>query len=321
MNENINQFSGSIIDLHLHNHLDFVKIAKLWNLEEYQIQDGPFEAIVKAIHTPFIQLGYVSRSSGVVLKGIPPKNCYVFGYLDVLNEGTVSHNGLVMNPNELLVLEEKDQIDVLSSHGYNTLTVAIQKKHFDREYRDCFNDSFTYDKVNKRIQLNKNMGTHLKQALLKVLAHAIKDPVKLREDTEFLQDIEKRIIQILFQSIDTEGKTKSPLDSEKQANIIRIYLNLHLTEELTLQQISQDLHMSDRTIRKGFNKLFGMNPKKYLLNYRLGKIHNVLLKSDLAKVTIQEIANDHGIYHMGHFPRQYREMFGEKPLDTLKRSS
>lgn len=37
-----------------------------------------------------------------------------------------------------------------------------------------------------------NKGTHLKQALIKVLFHAMENSVKLKEDTEFLQEIEKR---------------------------------------------------------------------------------------------------------------------------------
>lgn len=316
-----NQFAGTIIDVHITNHREMVQQSKLWDLDEYQIQNGPFEGVIKAIHTPYLQLGYVSRSGGVVIKGSPPKNCYTFGYLYLEKEGTITHNGLAMKPNELFVLEEKDSIDLMSSHGYTSLTIPIQREFFDREFQNCFNTSFSYDKVHKRIQLKKNMGTHLKQSLIKLLALAMKDTVKLKEDLEFLQDIEKRIMQILFQSIDTNRKSKSPLDSEKYANIIRIYLNLHLTEDLTLQQISQDLHMSERTIRQGFNRLFGMNPKKYLLNYRLGKIHNILLKSDIGKVTVQKVANDHGFYHTGHFPKKYREMFGENPLDTLKRES
>lgn len=314
-----NEFTGSVIDVRIHNHYEMVQAAKLWNLDEYQIQQGPFEGFIKAIHTPSLQLGFVSRSGGVVIKGEPPKNCYMLGYLYVENEGTVTHNGLAMKPNELLVLEEEDRVDVMSSHGYNSLTIAIHKKYFDREFQNCFGDSFTYDKIHKRIQLKKNMGTHLKQALIKLLALAMEDTVKLQEDTEFLQDVEKRIIQILFQSFDTVRKMKSPLKSEKYANIIRTYLNLHLTEELTLKHISQDLHMSERTIRQGFNSLFGMNPKKYLINYRLGKVHNELIKSDIGKVTVQEVSNAHGFYHAGHFYKKYREMFRESPLDTLQR--
>lgn len=315
-----NEFTGSIIDVHLHNHHEMEQASKLWDLDEYQIQSGPFEGFIKAIHTSHLQLGYVSRSGGVVIKGNPPKNCYTFGYLYLENEGMITHNGLAMKTNEIFVLEEEGSIDLMSSHGYTSLTIPIQKEFFDHEFQNCFGDSFTYDKIHKRLQLKKNMGTHLKQSLIKLLTHAMKDTVRLKEDTEFLQDIEKRIMQILFQSIDIDRKMKSPLISEKYANIIRIYLNLHLSEELTLKQISQDLHMSERTIRQGFNNLFGMNPKKYLINYRLGKVHKELITSDIEKVTVQEISYDHGFYHTGHFHKKYREMFGESPLDTLKRN-
>lgn len=315
-----NQLPGSIIDVDLENHLVVEEVEKLWNLNAYQIQSGASEGFIKAIHTPFLQLAYVFRSVGTVLKGEIPENCYMFAFVYPENEGTITHNGLAIKDNALVVLNDKDQVDLMSPQGYRSLSIAVSTDFFDHEYENYFNHSFTYDQLYKRIDLQDDKGTYLKQSLIKLLFHAMKKNVKLREDPDFLQDIEKRTMQILFQSLGTVPHVEAPLDSEKQANIIRVYLNLHLTEELTLQQISQDLHMSGRTIREGFHNLFSMSPKQYLTHYRLGKVHNKLLSSNIKEVTVEQIAYDHGFYHMGHFPKVYREMFGENPSDTLKRS-
>lgn len=321
MNENFNTLAGSIIDIHVDNHEDMAKSAKLWNIDEYQIDAGPFKGSIKAILTPFTQLGEVSRSSGVVVKGSGPKDCYVFVYIYGQGKGTVTSNGVPTKINELIVFEYPDHMDTVSTNGHNSVTIVVQKKFFDNEYKKCFGDSFTYDKLIKRIKLKNKMQKHLKDTFIRLISLGMENQVKLKEDTEFLQSIEKRIMQTLFQCIDPVGNVRSLHDSERYANMIRVYLNLHFTEELTLQQTSKDLHISDRSVRRGFNQLFGMNPKKYLLHYRLGRVHKALLEGTIENNSVQEIAYEHGFYHLGRFPGIYRKMFGENPLDTLKRSS
>lgn len=318
MNQDFNKLAGSVIDIYVDNHKDMAEHAKLWNIDEYQIQDGPFIGSIKAILTPFTQLGEVSRSSGVVIKGNGPKDCYMFGYFYLDGKGTVTCNGLPIRESELLVNEDTDQIDVMSSNGHNSITITIQKEYFDRKYKDFFGHSFKYDKGNKRIQLKENIGQYLKDTFIRLIHYAMEDRVKLQKDVEFLQNIEKRIIDTLFQSINPLGKINPVLDCEKSASILRTYLELSYREDLSVHKIAHDLHMSDRTIRKGFKTLFGMSPKKYLISYRLGKVHNALLLTrPNHTTTVESIANEHGFYHMGHFGCRYHKMFKEHPSDTL----
>lgn len=317
INHDFNKLAGSTIEIEVDNHEEMEKHAKLWNLNEVQIEEGSFEASIKAILTPFTQLGDISRSRGVTIKGNTPKHCYAIVYFYTKYNSHITHNGLPVTEQELVVLDDTDKIDVMSSRGYNSVTVTIQKEYFDRMYKDCFNTSFNYEKKNKRIQLKENRGEHLKHRLLHLLEFAMKDKVKLRNDPDFLHDIERKIIQILFQNIDPIGIKKSPLSSEKSADILRTYLNLYFAEDLSIKQIASDLQMSERTVRQGFNTLFGMSPKKYLLHYRLGKVHKALLAANGNNDHVESIAHDHGFYHMGHFARRYNIMFKEYPLDTL----
>ena len=51
--------------------------------------------------------------------------------------------------------------------------------------------------------------------------------------------------------------------------------------------------------------------------YRLNAVRSALKRMDSAQVMVADIANEKGFWHMGQFAKDYRQMFGELPSDTL----
>lgn len=86
----------------------------------------------------------------------------------------------------------------------------------------------------------------------------------------------------------------------------------------TSTELSQQLGMNDRTLRRGFQSLFGTTVFGYLTALRLQQAESLIRHTDL---TIAEIANSIGYAHLGHFARAFKRKYGINPSDIRKRTS
>jgi AraC family ethanolamine operon transcriptional activator len=94
----------------------------------------------------------------------------------------------------------------------------------------------------------------------------------------------------------------------------------HPQQPITLTALCREVHAGRRSLIQGFRDHLGMGPMAYLKLQRLHAVHRLLLASDRAVTRIQPLAMEWGFLNSGHFAREYRLLFGERPSDTLGRS-
>lgn len=308
---------GHVIDLKFTTHEAMIEAALLWNLEEYQLDKGSFKGSLSAIHTSHMQIANVIRSNGFFAKGEIPKNTYVL--TSVESEGKMTHNGLSVDSDEVILLTKNDQIDFIVSSAENDVTIAIDKDFFDHAFKNYFNESFRYDRSNKRLLLKENNGVKFRVEMKKILAYLMVQNEKLKNNHDFHGKVEDDILEIIFHSIDLSRRKKGiPSDSHIQANKVRQCIEETYNENVTVKDICLSHKFSERTIRTSFYNLFGFSPKKYLTQYRLGKVHHELIMKDHKSDTVSCIAFRHGFTHMGRFSQSYKSIFLKNPYQTLK---
>lgn len=99
------------------------------------------------------------------------------------------------------------------------------------------------------------------------------------------------------------------------------YMQTHIDQPLTLTDLCDALDTSSRALSYGFQEMFGMSPMAYLKTLRLQAVHQALKTADPTTTKIIAIANQSGFWSMGHFSRDYKQMFGELPSATFKQTS
>lgn len=87
---------------------------------------------------------------------------------------------------------------------------------------------------------------------------------------------------------------------------------------LTLQQLCNELGTSSSALSYGFQEIFGLSPMAYLKIQRLNGVRRALRNCDPNTTTVMQVAYQWGFWSAGHFSRNYKEMFGELPLQTLR---
>lgn len=90
---------------------------------------------------------------------------------------------------------------------------------------------------------------------------------------------------------------------------------------LRLSDLCAAAQVSERTLINTFKRELGMTPKTYLKGNRLFRVHRELWHAAPSGTRVSDVANSWGFWHMGQLAADYRNLFGELPSETLRRSS
>jgi len=87
---------------------------------------------------------------------------------------------------------------------------------------------------------------------------------------------------------------------------------------LRIGSVVAALGVSERTLRHHCRRHLGRGPAEHIKRHRLLLVRHALLHG--AAVSVTRAAVEHGFYELGHFARDYRNVFGEPPSQTLHRA-
>src|SRR5690242_20248874 len=98
------------------------------------------------------------------------------------------------------------------------------------------------------------------------------------------------------------------------------HLRARLSRPMYLDDLCRLLDVSPRTLHQAFVAARGMSPGNYLKRQRLMMVHQALESTGPEPPLVKSVALDHGFWHLGHFARDYRDLFGEAPSETVARA-
>jgi AraC family transcriptional regulator, ethanolamine operon transcriptional activator len=87
---------------------------------------------------------------------------------------------------------------------------------------------------------------------------------------------------------------------------------------LSILDLCSQLRVSRRTLQASFRSVAGIGPLEYLRNLRLNAVRRRLGTTTASELPVGDAAAEMGFFHLSHFARHYRELFGELPSDTLR---
>ena len=97
------------------------------------------------------------------------------------------------------------------------------------------------------------------------------------------------------------------------------------TQVISLEDLTTTIFASRSSIVHSCRASFGMGPMTLLKQIRLGQVQAVLLnpqrQASMGFITVQAVATHFGFSSRNHFARDYRQLFGEAPSETLQRSA
>ena len=87
-----------------------------------------------------------------------------------------------------------------------------------------------------------------------------------------------------------------------------------------IEALCQRLRTSRRSLQNGFRQVADTTAVHYLRSLRLNAVRRRLLATTTSDLSISQAAGDAGFEHLGHFGTRYRELFGELPSQTFRKT-
>jgi transcriptional regulator GlxA family with amidase domain len=97
------------------------------------------------------------------------------------------------------------------------------------------------------------------------------------------------------------------------------YLHKAGNRPVHITKLTEKFKVHRRTLHRAFIDVLGIGPITFLRSKRLGDVHKVLLQGG-PDAMIKAVAIEHGFLQLGRFAGEYRQLFGEKPSQTLRRA-
>ena len=110
------------------------------------------------------------------------------------------------------------------------------------------------------------------------------------------------------------------IDSKRRwaAKRARTYMLENIDDAISVRHLSSALGVSERTLRYGFQDLYGMSPSKYLKAVRMQRVRQALQRAQASRTTVLREAMRSGFWHLSRFSLEYKNYFGELPSATLR---
>lgn len=107
-------------------------------------------------------------------------------------------------------------------------------------------------------------------------------------------------------------------NESNRLNDVISYINNNLNSDLSISTLSRVAMMSSSNLRKVFNALFGISPKKYIDTLKINKAKDLLFNTELS---VQEISQMLNFYDTAHFSKTFKKIVGKTVTEYRKESA
>ncbi len=127
----------------------------------------------------------------------------------------------------------------------------------------------------------------------------------------------RRVLGVLVRyarAVDTASAADpaAPADRHEQVRPVLSYVEEHFRETLTLERVSEHVHVSASRVRHLFKDVTSVGFKEYVTSLRLAEAKRVLLTSDLC---VQEVAYTVGYTNLNQFYKVFQRYSSMSPAD------
>ncbi len=206
---------------------------------------------------------------------------------------------------------ELHKFHVTSPEGAKILVMSYDA---EGKLRDFFREKvFLLDNYQKRI---------LKDLISYAEAHADQDSATyfrylsaFLNDRLYSQQVSLFIQQLLLSLAEDSNIAPSP---EDEASVLFTktvqYMNEHITENLSVLEIAEALHISVSALKRIFKKYAGLGVHKYFLKLKLKTAIEMLGTG----VTVTSVAEKLGFSSQGYFTNAFKREYGDLPSSYVK---
>lgn len=293
-------------------------------LQPCQLSAGPAPSELARVHLPGACLDMVHLSPAMLFSGATARDCHTMVFVLACPQPGRSFNfGVEHLDGYMGFFAPGGPLDAITPAGYRNASLTIPVDHFHATL-DARGDALPADLLTRGagLRIPAPAQTDLR-LVLTTLWSMIWDPAQPLGDPA-TRERAGRTVQAAFLNALSQGSTQRV--PPPQARVSRRYQRLrqardfvteHAHEPIYLEDLSRATGLNHRAVENLFVDLLGIRPTAYLRHQRLHGVRRALREAPPEHGIVKRIAFEWGFWHHGHFARDYRQLFGEAPHETL----
>ena len=322
-NETTSPFSGissageaSACDPVLHEQM-----VRPWDLCHNPREHGKFGYRMRYLRMPGITFYREAFDLRCDLQGLSPVDTFAFSVPATVDSSSTYWGSSLNTPGMPAMLS--GGLDVKLERGHEQLVILIDSSLMRSNLPEEMVASLEVAAAAHRLPASREDIRYLENWFDRLIDRAIQMPEMLHHPA-VLQSVEEDIFRQLANTVSISLEPPSrPLCSLRRKGLDRAleYLREADVENQSIPEISRAAGVSQRTLEYAFRDSFGLTPLGFLKLRRMHRARRDLLLTNPGTATVMTIACRHGFYHPTRFSKNYRQLFGEQPSATLKRST
>jgi AraC family transcriptional regulator, ethanolamine operon transcriptional activator len=288
-------------------------------LSTTKLQAGRFDGSVIKLQIEDLQLVRLAISSSLYAIGPKAPDKLIFSISLAEPNGLILSHRQALPPQAIFGFDPSRDISVITPEHFQMAMVVVPierlQQYLDDVERDDLDANFFRQNA---IQIEDQRLGNLRHYLKQIFHLATNNPDFLTYSAPLILG---DLLPLLVNCFSPEACPRLCAHPFRRATLVQeaeAFMLDHLDEPVTLEAICQAVKTSKSALSYGFQEIFGLSPMAYLKTVRLNGVHRALKASDPTQATVLGIASRYGFWHMGHFSRDYRQMFGESPSETLR---
>ncbi len=292
-----------------------------------QLSDRPSPSLLARVMCPQVCLDFASLGPAMLFSGSMPRDLYTLIFVTKCPEKGRSFNfATEHNDGSMGFFPPGGNLDAYTPAGYMNATLTVPAPLFLTTAEQMFPE------VPKDI-LKRGAGMRIgaaEQARMRglldpIMTCIVDEPESLAGETA-RKHLEKELLDTFLATlrVGCDSVVRSPgqrvagrLRRLRQA---RDFASDHLHEPIHLADLCAALNLSRRGVEMLFRDSLGIGPNAFLRHQRLHGARRALKAAPPVTGVVKQTALAWGFWHLGHFAREYRELFGESPSETLTRT-
>ena len=277
-----------------------------------QITSGHFFGSTTELAFEGLQLFHEFTSQQLHQRCKMPPNCVWLGITS--NRDSKSRvNGLAVENNHMICRQGDGTFELITPKNHHCYGMVVQKEKLNEtaalqgiEINDL------YFAENERLWIPESVMENLRFLLNRLLREAAVLPgAKLQEDLVMMF-----LLEILQNHRQCKAITSSYRHRKQVVDRVRHHLDRNQDRAVSVTELCHSVGTCRRTLQYSFESIIGISPIKYMRAMRLNGARRSLL-SITKDISVAEAAANWGFLHLSQFAKDYRELFGELPSDTL----
>jgi len=158
-------------------------------------------------------------------------------------------------------------------------------------------------------------------ALHETAGRLAKTAPDLLANSEVARALESKLVHAMIACLTENSRAERSSATQRHALVMERlegFLATHMSVPVYVAEICMAINVSERTLRACCQEHLGMGPMKYLWLRRMHLARRALRQAAPGTSTVTRVAADHGFWEFGRFSVEYRALFGESPLATLR---